>query len=1292
MTEPLYPLQFPLSGSRLIEASAGTGKTWTIASLVVRLVLGHDCTPRTPAEVLVMTFTKAATRELSDRIRRRLLEAAALFRGESRVVADEFLQQLLLCYPEGAERRQAAWRLSSAAESMDEAAVHTIDAWCQRMLREHAFDSGSRFDEELQADEAALRTQAVHDYWRQQVYSLNDAAWTAVGAVWPNANALAASMKDLHHRPLAPSKGQGTLQAVAEQVLQARAEAVRQLKIDWGLRVDRMRLWLEGLGADPKGYPFNKRVISEAKSRLWLERLDEWARADGPEAPNLGTGAVHLRPEGLQKANKTGTPLDIPGEFEALADLLDSLPTLPDVAKEIRQHAALHIEARVQALKAQRGTFGFADLLERLDQALDPESAGPAAERLRQRILQQYPVALIDEFQDTSPVQLRIFQKLYRLDDAHASTTLLLIGDPKQAIYGFRGADIYSYLRARRATAGRHYALDTNHRSTAALVSVVNRIFERAELRTGEGAFRFRRPGQESPLPFRPVQARGRSERWVVNGGMQPALTAAFSTVARKAEDSRAVFAALCAERIVGLLNEPGAGFEQPDGALVRLRPADIAVLVRSRSEADAVRAALHRRGLPSVYLSDKNSVWQSREAADLLRWLQAVAHPRDSHLVRAAMATDLLNRSMAELQGLAQDDTAIDGVTQHLEQLRIVWRTQGVLAMVRRTLHLFELPARCLAPGHTERSGERRLTNVLQLAELLQAASAPAPGEQALLRWMSQQIAAADGNLQHSEDAVVRLESDDDLVKVVTVHKSKGLEYPLVFLPFGAGVRELTRPGTRKQDTVVILPTATNAADGGEHGGTAGGAAGDMDAPVIPRVVIAPQPAELALARAEQEREDLRLLYVALTRARHALWVGLGDIEVKGETGGAWGRSAFAHLIGGADCGSTAERATAIDHWAAEVGGIALEPLPAVEADAPVSTVVPLTRLSEQATLPPLASAAAYTASFNRQWSISSYSALVRHAAWTPASAALESSPAPWPTTARHQDEPDEPFPASDRQGPSLPTAAPGTSPPSPEAPAPWHRFPRGASAGNFLHEQLEWLATERFALASSTELQESLHKRCERQGWGHRVDDVQQWLRRVCTVNLPSLGGALSELHRPVPELEFWFPSDGLTAAKLDAACAAALLPGRQRPALAEKTLQGMLMGFADLVLEHQGRYWVLDYKSNALGAADSDYTMDAMESAVLQHRYDVQAALYLLALHRLLRARLGKRYEPERQFGGAIYWFLRGVNGPSAGCCTLTPPTPWLMELDAQLASAADQGPATGSRTGVGQELSP
>ena len=1238
MSGPLDPLSLPLWGSRLIEASAGTGKTWTIAALYLRLVLGHGeadadgastgyLRPLVPSEILVMTFTRAATRELSDRIRARLLEAARCFRGEATPnEGDAFLVSLIDAYAEGAPRQSAAWRLAMAAESMDDAAVHTIDAWCQRMLREHAFDSGCLFDEELTANERTMLDEAAQDYWRQQLYPLSGDALDAALSVWPSVEALARDARALVGQTLPAEAGQGGLGGLIDTTLAAHRAELASLKLGWAQRAQAMQGWIDAQMAR-KPCPFDGRRMAPKNYTGWLKALAAWADDPCADMPDLKTARTRFTPEGMRGALKADGRIDLPEDFAAFEQLMAALDALQPIGSALRLHAAAQIAQRLAELKRQSGSFGFADMLQRLDDALDPLRNGEAALRLRARMLAQYPVALIDEFQDTSPVQSRIFDRLYRIAANEPSSGLLLIGDPKQSIYGFRGADIHSYLQARRATEGRHYMLGTNHRSTASVVAAVNHLLAHPEQRDGEGAFMYRCGTDESPLPFAPVQARGRKEAFVSAAGAEPAVTLALDATLLNAETSRRHFAARCAERIVVLLNDPKAGFVEADGTFVRLRPADVAVLVRTGKEAAAVQRELRRRRVASVYLSDKDSVFASPEAQDLLHWLRAVAEPLDVRLARAAFATRTVGLSIDELRVLARDDEAFDLRSEQLRQLHGIWQQQGVLTMLRRTLHMLQLPTRWLGGAA---DGERRLTNFLHLAELLQAASGQLDGEQALVRWLADQVR---GDAAGGDEQIVRLESDADLVKVVTVHKSKGLEYPLVFLPFASGFRGVKKAGTSHLNL---------ADDEGER-----------------TLHLHLSDAHIAEADKERQREDLRLLYVALTRARHAVWVGLAALKEGNANAPTLHRSAIGYVLGGTDEVLPEQLMARIQDVVQPCTDIAL-----VQADDAAG--LGATPLQPRGEPTALREVAVYDADFDRRWSIGSFSALVRS---LPAASPLPGMLASSVAAVRN----DEPGDAVDAD--AVPRTPLARRTPAVVADAPWHRFPRGAFAGNFLHDQLEWLATEGFDLADSPERQQQLLRRCERQGWAERAPDVLAWLLRVLQSPLPPIGTALDALAVTVPEMEFWLPARTLAAAQIDALCRQHLLGRRDRPMLPERELHGMLMGFADIVFEHGGRYWVLDHKSNHLGAGDADYDHDALEGAMAAHRYDVQSAIYLLALHRLLRSRLGDAYDPAEQLGGAVFLFLRGIDGPARGCYHVPPSLPLLDALDRLLGAAAE-----------------
>jgi exodeoxyribonuclease V beta subunit len=1185
-------LALPLQGSRLIEASAGTGKTWTIAALYVRLVLGHGMPGHAfhraveSAEILVLTFTRAATQELSERIRSRLVQAAWAFRQEA-APQDHFLSELLKSYPEAQARRYAAWQLERAALGMDQAAIHTIDAWCQRTLHEHAFQCGQLFSQELLSDESALAAAAVQDYWRQHVYPLQGPHLDVALGVWPQSEKLHADMLVyLRYRRELLVAGVAAPQANLQEML----ELCLQLKRLWQGRAQDMAQWLQTQFDLPQS-PLNKQKLSARSIGVWTGALLAWAHNPAQAEPQLSDMAwQRLQPSGLRDALKPGVDVDIPDVFGYVADLALHLQTWP---AQLRLHALQHVALRMDVLKRQSNTLAFDDLQNRLADALD----GVHGQALRMSLLAQYPVALIDEFQDTSGVQLRIFDALYRLQDNDLQHVALLIGDPKQAIYGFRGADIHSYLTARHATAGRHHQLGTNHRAGKDLVASVNQLFQGAEERTGQGAFQYRTLVQ-NPLPFTPVAAHGLDEILCEGSGAVAALTWCFDPEPAARGFSLQRFAKRCALRIAKLLADPKAGFDSDAHGLRPLQAADIAVLVRDRTEAQAMRLALQRERVASVFLSSHHSVFATSVAADLLRLLVSVANPRHAPDLRAALATATFGFEWRALQQLVQDENGFDQLSQYMLQLHQVWSGQGVLPMLRLALHLLELPSR----WQGQWDSERRLTNWLHLAELLQTASQNLQGQGALIAWLTNQIQHPSGTAQDAQ--ILRLESDADLVRIVTIHKSKGLEYPLVFLPFAASSRQAKK-------TLVVV----------EHG--------EQDQRQLHTLIT---PELLEIADQDRQREDLRLLYVALTRARHAVWVGVAIHQVGKRKDNAFHRSALGYLLTGPRAVQSADVHEALLAHAGSGSATELELVDVPQAVMQAAVSAPAQPLQP---LPP------YRADFDRHWRIGSYSALVRNIPSHPLLAQMD---------AVREDE--------------LVCGATSFEHSLPAAVAPWHSFPKGPVAGNFLHDQLEWLAGERFQLTAP--VQQQLVLRCTRAGWGQHAEGVCDWLTQVVAQCLPCTQVALAQLTHLIAEMEFWLPHQS-SAYEIDALCQQHLLSGRARPALAPRSMHGMLMGFADLVFEHQGRYWVLDYKSNYLGPSNAHYQPSSLEAAMAQHRYDVQAALYQLALHRLLQNRLGAHYQPEEHLGGAIYFFLRGIQTPHRGCYHVPPNLVLLDALD-------------------------
>jgi exodeoxyribonuclease V beta subunit len=1199
MTAPLE-LSLAFEDIQVVEASAGTGKTWLIAALYVRLVLGHGapCIPRLPPQILVVTYTKAATSELRDRIRARLTEAAAVFRGAAS--GDAFLQALLDEYPAGDARDAAALRLEIAAQWMDEAAIHTIHGWCQRMLTRHAFDSGRPFEQSASADEAELLAEACRDYWRRECYPLSLDVLEEVLDTMQGPDALARAIRGLVSKTGCVIEGgidgDGALGSALAQMSACRREAESALRQQWRGILAEFEAALPSIDALA-----NKRKWHVRWYGPWLATLKAWA--DGAaEAPAIGTGATRMTRAGMAEVLPEGVALPELAIWDAVPVLQAFHASGLPVEATILRHALPRIRAAVAEAKQRAALIGFDDMLALTAQALKGDRGEAFARRLRET----YPVALIDEFQDTDASQWETFRSVY----GEGGGALLLIGDPKQAIYGFRGADIEAYFGAREAAVARH-TLGCNYRSTTAMVAAVNAVFEHGDAACADGAFRYGL--DDSGLAFHRVTAAGRDDRLVRDGGEVPALTFACDAspeLITKGAYNHAM-AQAAADAIAGMLQAAAAGTFRIDGGKYP-RPVsagDIAVLVRTGREAGLVTDALRDRGLACVFLSDAESIYASGEASDLLLWLRAMAEPGSDRALRAAMATPSFAYDLQAIAKLSIDELYREQCIDRFRDAQHAWRRAGVLAAVRRLMHGFGIPARLFATGR----GERASTNLLHLAELLQHAAVGLDGEHALIRFLAEEIAAGRPGGEGNDTRIVRLETEDDLVKVCTIHKAKGLEYPIVFLPFACGFREAT-------DAIVEYRRA------GE------------------RVISLESTAgQRAAADLERMREDARLLYVALTRAQFACWVGVGAIGEGRERSNATHKSALGYLLGGGRELEPAGLSQAIAAVKVRSPGI-------VSLELPTETgrirVTPGEEAGHRGV------ARQVTAPQRPAWWTSSYSAIARGAVSDPESAmdAILS---------------EESAPASQHAEPASGGGA-------------LDAFPRGTTAGSFLHYLLEWAAGFGFArcIDEPERVRMEIDRRCDAAGWSDWAPVLADWLPTFLAqpLALPDGPVALAGLARGRyrAEFEFQVEARGVQIPLLDGVVRAGTLDGAVRPTLASKWIDGMLKGFIDLVFESNGRWWVADYKGNHLSEMSPPYGRSGMLASIIDHRYDLQYVLYLLALHRFLRARLPD-YDYERDVGGAVYLYLRGVDAEGNGVFADKPPLATIEALDALFAGS-------------------
>ncbi|XEI32650.1 exodeoxyribonuclease V subunit beta [Aeromonas veronii] len=1195
MANPLNTLCFPLHGERLIEASAGTGKTYTIAGLYLRLLLGHGPLieegadagqpsaherPLSVTEILVVTFTEAATAELRGRIRGRIHEARLAFmRGHSN---DALLAQLLV---EVEDHELAARRLLAAERQMDEAAVFTIHGFCQRMLKQNAFESGALFETEFLTDDSQLRLQAVSDYWRAEFYPVDKTLASVVRTFWPSPAALLREMGswlDNSELEIHPALGDETL-AARHQAAMNRIAAV---KSEWLAQTDEIRRQTEG----------QIKLYTGKNYEGWLAKIGDWAQ-DETSGYALPKDLERFGQETLEAKLSKGKALPTLPLFSQIDQLLASPPGIRDL---ILQRAAKVVRSRMQASKRQAHQLSFDDLLKDLDGAL----GSSLGERLCERIRTTYRVAMIDEFQDTDPQQYRIFHRLY---GGHTDTALLMIGDPKQAIYGFRGADIFTYIQARRNVSA-HYTLGRNWRSSSALVGAVNGLFERAK-----DPFIY-----EADIPFLPVEAQGKSKALVLDGATAPVLHCwqltgqpTFNLGDYQSKMARATAAEI--HRLLTLASEGKALIGDK-----AVKAGDIAVLVRTGAEGKLVQQELARLAIASVYLSNRESVLEQVEAREILLILHACQNPSEERSLRAALATGLFDLDAKALDGLASDERAWESAVQEFIEYRKIWHRRGVLAMLRALLHRRNLASSLLASPY----GERRLTNFLHLGELLQQVSSELDGEYALLRWLGEAVSRPNGQ---DAEQVLRLESERKLVQIVTIHKSKGLEYPLVFLPFICSHRTAKTPLYHEADE-----------------------AGN-------RTILDLTGADSSLAEADRERlaEDLRLLYVALTRGVYATWLGLAPVRSgngKSEKTELH-HTAIGYLLQKGEEGDAQTLATALTELAQALPGVAV-------GEPSLTRPAPLPPEEELLGEPQVRH---FSCSLERDWWISSYSGLAAQGHGH--SKGVLANPG-------FDDE-------------VVTEAAALASEQPEEAPQPSiFTFPKGARPGTLLHSLFE---TIDFQSAAGEPLAEHIASLLLQDGFDESWAPVlQQQVEAVLDTPLETGFGEPVRLRDLAPErkqveLEFFLPMGRVTALTLTALCQQHDPLSRGNKPLSFATVQGMLKGFIDLVFEWQGRWYLLDYKSNHLGMSPADYSRPALERAMAEHRYDLQYQLYSLALHRLLTLRL-PGYDFEQHFGGVFYLFLRGM--PQGGIFHTRPSRELVLGLD-KLFREGSELPAAGSQ---------
>lgn len=1246
----------PLSGKHLIEASAGTGKTYNITRIYLRLLLERQI----PVEkILLMTFTKDATQELRGRIDAFI--RLALSDWASLSTQDNYFAEL-------EQRIDASTReflLKRALLFLDEAAIFTIHGFCQRVLTQYAFSSGLPFAANMTTNANEITLQACQD-WYRSLAKEDESNFTLLASFWPTPDSFISSFsKAISHR--------AELSAISANAVEAEfIELVKHASVSLMLNAD---LFETALIIVKKGKDQQTRRDELAQLLTWLDNIISG------DVSLTGLGQGH---QAMPDAFFDGKRYARSVHKEALLLAFNSVKTVKEQLKLIvnkinRAKAYTVVKKGIYVIresvtqqKEQANLLDFDDLINTLANCL----TGQHSAILAKQLLNQYPVALIDEFQDTDPMQFSILQAIYYSDFARqADAGLYLIGDPKQAIYGFRGGDIFAYLNARQ-TCDFRWLMDTNWRSSASMISAYNQVFcqkantdnsaninaeaknkiaekqldDQIVANNAESVFGFGIPYQRVLAGKQPSQKNSQKVNNNERSDVQKALQFIHFSNSdnnnanqgdKVSQSQRFALARWCAEEIYSLLNN-AVEEDQP----APINPKDIAILVRDGAEADDIQKALQQAGLKSVFLSDRANLFHSEQAKQLISLLKGIIFAENERYFVAALASGLLGYTAEKLEQLQLDEFAYQSLKLAFIDYRQHWHRHGFISMAIHLLHnRFDLP---------NQGKDRCLTNILHLFETLQAASVRFAQGTELLHWFEQQC-----DQDNSEvETELRLESEGDLIRVITQHGSKGMEYPYVFIPFATRHKDPLKFGNKSVSYIEYHDKNGNlclSLDGSKE-------------------------AKAAMA-SEAYAETIRLLYVAITRAEQRCYVlscafdsyhlsPLGqtlNLPEPTKAKQACSQQDTLHIAL-----QTLQRRAPNDIAVrqVELDGETYKNMHST-TEFTTNTFNQSSQLMNNQVMP---SVSQFTGKIERDWWLSSFSALSRNL--------------------RHA-------------GISLPDrdmaviSQENTHTDSSSQQKMCFQLAKGAHTGNLLHDILEhtdfndpdWYTSIEKPLLTYGEHTSSISQSTN-EVKHFSQDDLIAWLDIIIrspfitssVVASPEASrndisitqtrsdkkntlldkqntahlGCLADLtmQQTLRESEFYFPMQGQGTEAL-----AKLLTDHRNNAVRDKRalnhnyqqtvnlpnyqkLSGMMHGFIDLIFEYDGKYYLCDYKSNHLGDDYTHYQHDSLLNNIEQNYYDLQYLIYALALHKYLQQNLID-YDVEKHFGGVYYLYLRGMN---------------------------------------------
>lgn len=1147
-----------LHGKKIIEASAGTGKTFTIIILYLRLLLGidsHASYKRTFSvkEILIVTFTKTMQEELRKRIKKNIynFRIACIKKNTKDPIFKKLISQI-------SNLNHAILLLLKAEHQIDQAAIYTIHGFCNNILNMYQYSSDTYFKKNIVENIYPIYFQATCDFWRKQSVLLSEKITKIIFQYWNDPKLL---FKDIFSiLQITPKLIKPTLKE--EKTITEYHEVL--IKIINNFK----KIWLNqnnNILSLINNSNINKRIYHKTNVLRWINKITFWANSI-TENYYLPNELNYFKQSFLYEKTKTGiTPK------HTLFDNIDTFLKTKFSLKEIFLfHALNDIPTIIKAEKKKQELLEFDDLLVLLFNALKKNN-------LSQTICKKYPVALIDEFQDTDNLQYSIFQKIYKIEKKNL---FILIGDPKQSIYSFRRASIFTYLKAKNDIK-EQYFLDTNWRSSSDMNQSINLLFSQ-----------IKNPFVLSQIHFKPTYSSNKNIRFEINGKNQSALC----FLVKKGEniyidEYQTWIAKKCAQCIAYWLENGRKGLAviKQDNNIIPLQAKDITILVRNKNEAEIIQKALNNININSHYCSNKNSIYHTIEAQELLWILQSILDPYDEKLLRRAMSTNILGYNTKEIDNLNKKYEHWSSLIEKINEYMIVWKEKGIFNMMRNIL----IDHYSIEKNVSYIDNQSNIINILQLAELLQEKSRYIIERYSLIFWFESKILNSDNN---SKESYTRTHYNNS-VTIVTFYKSKGLEYSITWIPFAVHfLKSKFNLYQNKKTLKTILDLNINQQ-------------------------------KLKQAKIERLSEDIRLLYVALTRSILHCSVGIAPViknKKKDNNFTDLHKSALGYLIQSGRIYNGQQLLVALEKLS-------------------INKYIELkfkNNNSKKDILSKKKYSNLYALKMNRiikdNWCITSYSALKKM----------------------------QILKISDNISPDCFLTKRNTA--LKNSIYTTHDFPKGKKYGIFLHKVLN-----KYNFKKNIDilwLEKELKKNDLNNQW---LPLLQKWILNISQTKFIDNEFSLTKLnvHTYIKELEFYLSiKNTITDSKLNTLIKYYDPISNASPNLKFNPITGILTGSIDLVFYWNGKYYFIDYKSNWLGNSYIFYDSKKIKHHMIKNRYDLQYQLYGLALHRYLKQKI-KNYHFDLHFGGIFFWFIRAIdsNKKNNGIFHILPKKHFIKTLD-------------------------